>query len=167
MILLWNLPFSFSNKNNLCPPPTHWEGFFFSGWSYIWAARRSNQSILKELNPKYSLKGLMLKLKPQYFGHLMQRANSLEKILMLGKIKGKRRRGQERMRWVDDITDSMDINGQTPGEGEGQGSLGCYSLWSWKELDTTWQLNNINIVSFAHMFFLLPFGETIKYVNLF
>ena len=110
ILLLWNLPFSFSNKNNLCPLPTHLEGFFFSGWSYIWTARRLNQSILKELNPKYTLKELMLKLKPQYFGHLMRTANSMEKILMLGKIEGKRRRGQEKMRWLDDIFDSMDIN---------------------------------------------------------
>ena len=74
-----------------------------------WKARRSNLSILKEINPEYSLEGLMLKLKLQYFGHLMQRANSLEKTLMLGKIKG-RRRGQRRMRWLDGITDSMDMN---------------------------------------------------------
>ena len=66
-----------------------------------WTARRSNQSILKEINPEYSLEGLMLKLKLQYFGHLMQRAYSLEKTLMLAKIKGRRRRGQQRMRWLD------------------------------------------------------------------
>ena len=75
-----------------------------------WTSRRSNQSILKEINPEYSLDGLMLKLKLQYFGHLMQRDNSLEKILMLGKIEGKRRRGQQRMRCLDSITDSMDMN---------------------------------------------------------
>ena len=73
-------------------------------------ARRSNQSILKEINPEYSLEGLMLKLKLQYFGHLMQKANSLEKTLMLGKIKGKRRRGRQRMRWLDGVTDSMDMS---------------------------------------------------------
>ena len=73
-------------------------------------ARRSNQSILKEINPKYSLEGLMLKLKLQYFGHLMRRVDSLEKTLMLGKIGGRRRRGQQRTRWLDDITDSMDMN---------------------------------------------------------
>ena len=71
-----------------------------------WTARRSNQSILKEINPEYSLEGLMLKLKLQYFGHLMQRTDSLEKTLMLGKIEGRRRRGQQRMRWLDGITDS-------------------------------------------------------------
>ena len=74
-----------------------------------WTGRRYNQSILKEINPEYSLEGLMLKLKLQYFGHLMQRTDSLEKTLMLGKIEGRRRRGQERMRWLDGITDSMDM----------------------------------------------------------
>ena len=75
-----------------------------------WTARISNQSILKKTNPDYSLEGLMLKLKLQYFGHLMQRADSLEKTLMLGKIEGRRRRGRQRMRWLDGITDSMDIS---------------------------------------------------------
>ena len=75
-----------------------------------WTARRSNQSILKEISPECSLEGLMLKLKLQYFGHLMQRADSLEKTLMLGKIEGRRRRGQQGMRWLDGITDSMDMN---------------------------------------------------------
>ena len=74
-----------------------------------WTARRSNQSILKEISPKYSLEGLMLKLKLQYFGHLMRRADSLEKTLMLGKIEGWRRRGRQRKRWLDGITDSMDV----------------------------------------------------------
>ena len=75
-----------------------------------WTARRSNQSILKELSPEYSLEGLMLKLKLQYIGHLMQRADSFEKILMLGKIEGRRRRGRQRMRWLDGITDSIDMS---------------------------------------------------------
>ena len=75
-----------------------------------WTARRSNQSILKEINPKYSLEGLMLKLKLQNFNHLTQRADSLDKTLMLGKIEGKSRRGQQRMRWFDGITDSMDMS---------------------------------------------------------
>ena len=73
-----------------------------------WTASRSNQSILKEINPEYSLKGLMLKL--QYFGHLIRRANSLEKTLILGKMEGKRRRGKQRLRWLDSITDSMDMS---------------------------------------------------------
>ena len=75
-----------------------------------WTARRSNQSILKEINPEYSLEGLMLKLKLQYFGHLMRRVDSLEKTLMLGGIGGRRRRGWQRMRWLDGITDSMDMS---------------------------------------------------------
>ena len=74
-----------------------------------WTARRSNQSILKEISPEYSLEGLMLKLKLQYFGHLVRRADSLEKTLMLGKIEGRRRRGRQRMRWLDGITDSMGV----------------------------------------------------------
>ena len=75
-----------------------------------WTARRSNQSTLKEINPEYSLEGLMLKLKLQYFRHLMQRADSLEKALMLGEIGGRRRRGRQKMRWLDGITDSMDVS---------------------------------------------------------
>ena len=76
----------------------------------LWTARRSNQSILKEISPEYSLEGLMLKLKFQYFGHLMRRADSLKKTLMLGGIGGKRRRGRQRMTWLDGITDSMDVS---------------------------------------------------------
>ena len=75
-----------------------------------WTARRSNQSILKEISPEYSLEGLMLKLKLQYFGHLMRRPDSLEKTLMLGKIEGRRRRGRQSMRWLDGLIDSMDMN---------------------------------------------------------
>ena len=75
-----------------------------------WTARRSNQSILKEISPEYSLEGLMLKLKLQSFGHLMRRTNSLEKALMLGKIEGGRRRGRQRVKWLDGITDSMDMS---------------------------------------------------------
>ena len=79
-------------------------------YQYLWTARRSNQSILKEISPAISLEGMMLKLKLQYFGHLMQRVDSLEKTLMLGGIGGRRRRGQQRMSWLDGITDSMDVN---------------------------------------------------------
>ena len=75
-----------------------------------WTARESNQSVLKDINLEYSLEGQMLKLKPQYFGHPIQRADSLEKTLMLGKIEGRRRRGQQRMRWLDGITNSMDMS---------------------------------------------------------
>ena len=102
-----------------------------------WTARRYNQSILKKINLEYSSEGLMLKLKLQYFGHLMRRANTLEKTLMLGKIEGKRRRGWQRMRWLDTITDSMGYElGQTLGDSERQGSLVCFSPWGHKESDT-------------------------------
>ena len=83
-----------------------------------WTARRSNQSVLKEISPEYSLEGLMLKLKLQYFGHLMQRADSLEKTLMLGKIESRRRRGRQRMRWLDGITKEHEFE-QAPGVGDG------------------------------------------------
>ena len=107
----------------------------------LWTARRSNQSILKEISPEYSLEGLMLKFKLQNFGHLIQRANSLEKTIVLGKIEGRRRRGQQRMRWLDGITNSME---KTLGDSEGQGSLACCSPCGCKESDTTEQLNNNN-----------------------
>ena len=100
-----------------------------------WTSRRSNQSILKEISPEYSLEGLMLKLKLQYFDHLMQRADSLEKTLMLGKIEGRRRRGRQRMRWLDSITD-FEFE-QAPGVGEEQGGLACCSPWGPRELDRT------------------------------
>ena len=94
-----------------------------------WTARRSNQSILKQISPGISLEGMMLKLKLQYFGHLMRRVDSLEKTLMLGGIGGKRRRGRQRMRWLDGITDSMDMSLWTPGVGDGQGGLACCDSW--------------------------------------
>ena len=110
-----------------------------------WTTRRSNQSILKEISPGCSLEGLMLKLKLQYFGHLMGRADSLEKTLMLGKIEGRRRRGRQRMRWLDGITDVMDMSlnrlWMLVMGGHGQGSLVCCSLWGCKESDMTEQLN--------------------------
>ena len=87
-----------------------------------WTARRSDQSILKEINPEYTLEGMMLKLKIQYFGHLMQRADSLEKTLMLGKVEGSRRRGRQRMRWLDGIMDNGQEFKQTPGDTGGQGT---------------------------------------------
>ena len=93
-----------------------------------WTARRSNQSILKDISPDYSLEGLMLKLKLQYFGHLMQRTDSKEKTLMLGKIEGRRRRGRQRMRWLDGIPDTMDIS-LSKLFGDGQGGLACCSSW--------------------------------------
>ena len=103
----------------------------------LWTARRSNQSILKEISPEYSLEELMLKLKVQSFGHLMRRADSLEKTLMLGQIEGRRRRRQKRMKWLNGITDGHEFQ-QAPGVGDEQGSLVCCSL---KEWDTTEQLN--------------------------
>ena len=93
-----------------------------------WTAR-SNLSVLEEINPEYSLEGLMLKLKLQYFSHLMGRTDSLEKTLMLGKIEGRRRRGQQKTRWLDSITKSMGHESeQTPGDSEGQGNLVCCML---------------------------------------
>ena len=114
-----------------------WRIDSFELWSWRrllrvpWTARKSNQSILKEIKPEYSLEGLMLKLKVQYFGHLMQRTDSLEYILMLGKIYGSRRREWQRMKWLDGITNSMDIS-LTLGVGDGKGSLA--ELLKWTEL---------------------------------
>ena len=106
-----------------------------------WTARKSNQSILKEICPGISLEGMMLKLKLQYFGHLMRRVDSLEKILMLGGIVGRRKRGRQRMRWLDDITDSMDASLSELRVGDGQGGLACCDSWRRKESDTTERLN--------------------------
>ena len=107
-----------------------------------WTARRSNQSILKVISPGCSLEELMLKLKLQHFGHLMQRTDSLEKTLMLGKIEGRRRRGRQRMRWLDGITrlDGCEFE-QALAVGDGQGSLVCCSSRGCKESDTTERLN--------------------------
>ena len=103
-----------------------------------WTARRSNHSFLKEINPEYSLEGLMQKF--QYFGHLMWRVNSLEKTLMPGKIEGRRKRGWQRMRCLEGITDSMDMFERAPGAGDGQGGLACCRPWGRKESDTTERL---------------------------
>ena len=103
----------------------------------LWTARRSNQFILKEISPEYSLEGLMLKLKLQSFGHLMRRADSLEKTLMLGKIEGKRRRGRQRMRWLDGIIDWMDMSLSKLQETVKNREAWLGSPWGCKESDTT------------------------------
>ena len=117
----------------------------------LWTARRSNQSILKEISPGCSLVRLILKLKLQYFGHLMQRADSLEKTLMLGKIEGRRRRGWQRMRWLYGITNSMhtDLGGLR--SWWWMGGLECCGSWGCKELDMTERLNKLR-----------PFGYIIR-----
>ena len=107
-----------------------------------WTARRSSQSILKEISPEYLLEGLMLKLKLQYFGHLMWRKDSLEKTLILGKIEGRRRREQQRIRWLNLIQPDGHEFEQTSGVGDVQGNLACCSPWGHKESDTTEQLND-------------------------
>ena len=124
----------------------HWRIDAFELWCWRrllrvpWTARISNQSILKEISPEYSLEGVVLKLKLQYFGQLRRRTNSRGKNLMLGKIEGRRRRGWQRMRWLDGITDLMDMS-LSKRVGEGQGSLVCHSPRGCKELDATEWLN--------------------------
>ena len=131
-----------------------------------WTARRSNQSILKDISPGCSLEGMMLKLKLQYFGHLIWRVDSLERILMLGGIGGRRRRGRQRMRWLDGITDSMDSRESewTPGLGDRQGGLACCDSWGRKESDTTERLNWTEIMLFFKQdgFSFLVLGSEIK-----
>ena len=130
-----------------------------------WAARRSNQSILKEVSPGCSLEGLMLKLKHEYFGHLMQRTDSLEKTLMLGQIKGRRRRGWQRTRWLDGITDSMDMSlsklrDLVMDREDGQEGLACCDSWGCKVPDTTEQLNwtvHMSLVKFLQVKFWLHY----------
>ena len=112
-----------------------------------WTAKRSNQSILKEISPGCSLEGLMLKLKLQYFGHLIQRVDSLEKTLMLGGIGGRRKRGQQRMRWR---LDGCEFE-WTLGVGDGQGGLACCNSWGCKVSDTTERLNWTELKMFVYM----------------
>ena len=126
----------------------HWGIGAFELWCWRrllrvpWTARRSNQSILTEIILEYSLEWLMLKLKLQYFSHLMQRADSFEKTLMLGKIEGRRRRGRQRMRWLDGVNQFNGHGfGWTPGVGDGQRGLTCCDSWGRKKLNTTERLN--------------------------
>ena len=121
-----------------------------------WATRRSNQSILKEVSPGCSLEGLILKLNLQYFGHLMQRADSLEKTLMLGGIEGRRRRRWQRMRWLNGITDSIGMSLSKVWVCDGQGGLVCWDSWGRKDSDTTEQLNwtGLNYIAMASAGFL-------------
>ena len=120
-----------------------------------WTARRSNQSTLKEISPGISLEGMMLKLKLQYFGHLMQRVDSLEKTLMLGEIEGGRRRGRqdEMAGWYHRL-DGREFE-WTPGDGDGQGGLACYDSWGHKELDTTERLNWTEMRNWCMLLFLM------------
>ena len=133
---------SWTIKNSEC-----WRIDAFELWCWRrllrvpWTARRSNQSTLKEISPEYSLKGLMLKLKLQYFDHLMWRTNSFEKALMLGKIEGRRRRGRQRMRWLNASSTQWTRVWANSGVGDGQEGLACCSPWGHKESDITEGLN--------------------------
>ena len=129
-----------------------------------WTARRSNQSTLKEISSEYSLEGLTLKLKLQYFGHLMRRPDSLEKTLMLGKIEGRKRRGQqnEMVRWHHQV-DGHEFE-QAPGVGDGQGSLACCIPWGRKELDTTERMNRTELIVLCSLFYLkISIGTKYKF----
>ena len=135
---VWVGPQRRLSTEELTPSNCHAGGLLWVPWT----ARRPDQSILKEINPEYSLEGMMLKLKLQYFDHLMWRADLLEKPLMLGTVEGKRRRGRERMRWLDSITDLMDMNiSQILGDGGGQRSW-CATVLGVAESSTTQHLNN-------------------------
>ena len=116
----------------------------------LWTARRSNQSLLKEISPDYSLEGLMLKLKLQHFGHLMQRTNSLEKTLMLGRIEGRRKRGRQRMRWLDGINNLMDMSLSKLGSWWWTGKLGMLQSIGWQKAGHNW----VTELIYGHFSFL-------------
>ena len=126
-----------------------------------WTARRSNPSILKEITPDYSLEGQMLKLKLQYSGHLIQRAGSLEKTFMLGKIESRRRRGWQRLRWLDSVPDSVDMSLSKLWEMWSTGKPGVLQTWCCKESDTTEQLNNSNSCQWVQLSVLASVSQKV------
>ena len=128
-----------------------------------WTARRSNQSILKEINPEYSMQGLILKLKLQYVGHLMQRTDSLEKTLILGKIEGKRRRGWQRMSWLDDITSSTHLSLSQLWEVVKDRGAWCAAFQACKELDMSERLNSNNCKEVSSLLHLCVYSIIYSY----
>ena len=137
-------------------------GWFVQNWNAGWTARRSNQSILKEINPEYSLEGLMLKLKLQYFGHLMRKADSLEKTIILGKIEGTRRSGRQRMRWLDGITDSMDMSLSKPWETVKDREAWCAAVHGSQRVEHNWVTEQKQ----RHLLVFFFLGEHSKFLPL-
>ena len=132
---------------------------------FPWTARRSNQSILKEINPEYSLEGLMLKLKLKFFDHLMQRADSLEKTLMLGKIEGRRKRGWQRTKWLDGITDSMDMSLSTSGIRWRTGKPGVLQFMGSQRFRQGWETEQQHRMNFSHYNFCHQIQNQVKSIK--